>query len=321
MDDVSLLSAALTPRPGDREAVELLLEAADPATPALDAPGTAEVLWLPVSGAEIRVFHAVPQRKAAVRPIVFVPGWGTIPAGWQDFVRAVWGKAELFYLETREKSSSRILDRRSDMGIGGSARDLSDALSALGLGGRDFVLAAACWGATIVLKGMIDGHLSAPTVLVGDPMHTLWFPKWLLRWISPLVPTAALGLLRPILSRLLLGDMREPTQKARAYSFIYGADFWKWKKSAEAVRDFELYGSLGGVREELFVLNGTADKIHDPVDYPRICRELPRGRFLFMPTDESRRERLFGSAALEFARVGGASGLPASLGRFERPVR
>lgn len=321
MSDAGLLAAALEPHPGDREAVDALLAEADPATPSLEAPGTAEVRWIPVEGAEIRVFHATPPRPAAVRPIVFVPGWGTDPAGWQDFVKAVWGKAELYYLETREKSSSRILDRRTDMGIGRSARDVTDAIAALGLPGRDFVLAAACWGSAIVLKGMIDGHLSAPTVIVGDPMHTLWFPKWILRWVSPLIPAASLRLLRPVFVRSLLGDMREPTQKARATSFVYGADLWKWKKSAEAVRDFELYGSLAAVRDELYVLNGTADKIHDPVDYPRMCRELPRGRFLFMPADESRRELLFGAAALELARCAAASGLPSSLARFERPVR
>lgn len=321
MSDSDLLAQALKPHPGDEQAVSLLLDAAAPATPPLEAAGTGQVRRLLVEGAEIRVIHVVPRTPTASRPIVFVPGWGTNPAGWQDFLVAVYGKAELYYLETREKSSSHILDRRADMSVAQSARDIGRALSLLGLEGRDFVLAAACWGAAMVLKGMIDGHLHAPTVVVHDPMHTLWFPKWVLRWLAPLIPTPALAILRPIVAHALLGDMQEPRQRARAYSFVYDADFWKWKKSAEAARDFELYGTLGSVANEVFVVAGTADKVHDPVDYPRICRELPRGRFLFLPADECRRELLFGAAALEFARVRATDGLPASLTRFERTVR
>jgi hypothetical protein len=207
------------------------------------------------------------------------------------------------------------------MGVGQAARDIGRALDCLGFAGRDFVLAAACWGATQVLQGMIDGHLRAPTVLLQDPMHRLWFPRWILRWVSPLVPLPLLHLLRPILAKAMLGDMKEPVQKARAYDFVYDADFWKWKKSAEAARDFELHGSLAGVRDEVFVLNGTADKVHDPVHYPRIAAELPRGRFLFAPTVESRRELLLGAVALEFAKVSAPDGMPASLARFERRVR
>jgi Alpha/beta hydrolase family len=321
-DAEALLRAALAPRDGDRAAVERLLAVEQPDAPRFWEPGGgAEIITVPGDGVELRVYRMRPARPVARRPIVFVPGWGTNPPGWYDFTKAVCGRAELYYLETREKASSRILDRSTDMGVGQAARDIGRALDFLGLVGQDFVLAGACWGAAQVLKGMIDGCLRAPTVLLQDPMHRLWFPRWILRWVSPLVPLPLLHVLRPILTRVMLGDMKEPVQKARAYAFVYGADFWKWKKSAEAARDFELHGALGGVRDEVFVLNGTADKVHDPAHYPRIASELPRGRFLFTPTVESRRELLLGAVALEFAKVAAEDGLPGSLAGFERRVR
>ena len=322
VDTEALFGAAITPRGDDREAVERLLSAEQPGAPRFWEPGGGgEAITVPVDGAEITVYRVVPDRPVARRPIVFVPGWGTNPPGWFDFYKAVHGRAELYYLETREKASSRILDRRTDMSVNQAARDISRALDTLGFARRDFVLAAACWGAAQVLQGMIDGHLRAPTILLQDPMHRLWFSRWILRWVSPLVPLPLLHVLRPIFAKALLGDMREPVQKARAFAFVYGADFWKWKKSAEAAKDFELHGALAGVRGEVFVLNGTADKVHDPVHYPRIAAELPGGRFLFTPTVESRRELLLGAAALEFAKVSAAEGVPPSLAGFERRVR
>jgi pimeloyl-ACP methyl ester carboxylesterase len=323
MGNEARFAAAITPRDGDREAVERLLSIEQPDAPRFWEPdggarvGT-EVLTVPVDGAEIRVYRVTPARPIARRPIVFVPGWGTNPPGWFDFYKAVHGRAELYYLETREKATSRILDRHTDMSVSQAARDISGALDTLGLTRRDFVLAGACWGGAQVLKGMLDGHLRAPTVVLQDPMHRLWFSRWVLRWVSPLVPLPLLHVLRPIIVKSMLGDMKEPVQKARAYAFVYGADFWKWKKSAEAAKDFELYGALGGIRDEVFVLNGTADKVHDPVHYPRMAAELPRGRFLFAPTVESRRELLLGAVALEFAKVSAVDGVPPSLAGFER---
>jgi hypothetical protein len=128
-------------------------------------------------------------------------------------------------------------------------------------------------------------------------------------------------LLRPILRQAMLGDMKESAQKQRIFAFVNSADIWKWKKSAEAARDFELFGRLQSLSRELFVLNGTADKVHDQSHYPRIARELPGGRFLFVPVDESHRERMFAAVALQFARLSATDGLPASLAAFEKQVR
>ncbi len=329
----ALHADALHPRPDDASSVERLLAGADPAAPPLGQSG--ETLWVPVDGAELRVIHVRPAaggrraggrrggtRGAAVRPIVFVPGWGTTPESFEDFFAAVHGRAELYFVETREKSSSRITDRRVSMGPEQSSRDIARVLRAIGLGGgRDYVLTATCWGATLVLLGMGGGWIEAPTALLADPMHTLWFSRFVLRWISPLVPWPTLYLLRPFMAKAMLGDIQEPTMRRRAMSFVYGADLWKWKRSAEEARELELYGNLGAVRQEVLVLNGTRDKVHDPVHYPRIASEIPRGRFLFMPAEENRREMLFGTAAMELARVRAVDGLPKSLARYERCVR
>ncbi len=317
-----LLTQALSITADGARIVDAMIRDADRPAPRFGAPGSVEELRVPVEGGEIRVFHVPCDDPAARRPVVMVPGFGATPEGFQDFYAAVQGRAELYYVETREKSSSRIFTTGADMSVGRSARDVQQALEWIGLGGSgDFLLMAPCWGAAIVLEGLREGCLRAPTVVVADPMHALWFPKPLLRWAAPIVPASFLRLLRPVIARSMLGDMQEPTQKERALAFVYGADVWKWKTAAHAAWDFELIGRLGQIRREVFVLNGTRDKIHDQTFYPRIAAEMPCGRFISMPTDESNRERLFGVAAVEFSRVSAADGLPGSLARFEKKIR
>ena len=316
-----LLSHALAVNEADALRVEEMMRVADRPAPRFWEPGVGEELSIPVQDGQIRVFHFPCNNPGACRPVVMVPGFGATPDGFQDFYAALRGRAELYYLETREKSSSRIVARRPDMSVSQSARDIQQVLDHLGLSrGRDFLLIAPCWGAAIVLQGLIEGSLDAPTVVVADPMHALWFPKWLLRFAAPVAPSALLRALRPVIARSMLGDMQEPVQKERAYAFVYGADVWKWKTAAHAAWDFELIGRLGSIKREVFVLNGTRDKIHDQVFYPRIAAELPRGRFLFMPTDERNRERLFGAAAVEFSHVSAQTGLPSTLARFEKNI-
>jgi hypothetical protein len=306
---------------GSRDAVQALLSTADESAPRFWETG--EEIWVRTGGAELRVIHC-PRAGTGTgpqpRPIVLVPGFGVIPEGFQEFYRAVHGKAEFFYIETREKGSARLLPG-ADMSMGRMAKDLAELLAAVGLGpGTDYVMAATCWGATIALEGLLAGTLRLPTLLACDPMHALYFPRWVLRWVSPVLPVGVVKALRPAIYSAMLGDMKEPVQKQRTRDFVYGADVGKWKRAAEAARDVELVGRMGGVSQEVLVLNGTADKVHDPALYPLLAAELPRGRFLFMPADESARERLFGTAAVELSTVSSPEGLPPSLAPFEQDL-
>jgi pimeloyl-ACP methyl ester carboxylesterase len=302
--------------------VEARLSELERSAPELWDPAHGEHIMVPVDDAQIRVIHLRPERPEGLRPVVFVPGWGVVPQGFQEFYAALHGKVDLYYVETREKASSRILTKNADMSVSRSARDVQAAIDALGLNdGRDFALVGSCWGSAVILQGLIEAVIRAPTVVVVDPMHRLWFPDWVLRYVSPLLPVFVTRLIKPVLRRALLGDMKEKFQKQRIDLFIDQADVWKWKRSADAALNFELFGRLGAISREIFVFNGTTDKVHDQKDYPRIARELPKGRFVYMETGERERERLMSIACLEFSRVRAADGLPPALAPFEKPIR
>jgi hypothetical protein len=321
-DPQDLFAQALASTPAQRERVADMLAQADRSCPGFWEPEEGVEMRVPVEGADVRVFACRPRTPVDTRPVVLVPGWGVTPEGFQAFYQSIRGKAEFYYVETREKGSSRIGGRAPDMSPAQSARDIGAALESIGLAGkRDFVLAGVCWGSTLVLQGLLDGVIDAPTILVGDPMHRLWFPRWMLRYVAPLAPAFLLGAARWLIALAMIGDMQEKTQKSRDYAFVRAADPAKWKRSAFAARDLELFGAVGRIGRDVFVVNGTNDKVHDQAHYPRIASEMPKGRFLYLPTDESNRERCIGAAALEFARVSAADGLPPALAGFEKRVR
>jgi len=302
-----------------RGRVAALLTAEERDAPDFWSTQESRVVYVPVEDGEIRVIHVRPQNPIAVRPIVLVPGWGSLPSGFGDFYSVIHQRAELYYIETREKHTSRLDRKKARLTMSRKAADIAEALNFLGLSGeRDFVFLGTCWGGALIFQGLLDGTLHAPTLVTLDPMHKLWYPEWMLRYVAPLLPVSVVQLIKPFLKALALAGMKERVQRRRAEDFIDSAEIWKWKRAAQSVWDFELFGNLQNLREEVFVFNGTGDKIHDPLNYPRIAAELPRGRFFFMPTEESRRERLMGLIALEFAKVTADQGVPAALAMFEK---
>ena len=278
-------------------------------------------LFIPVDGGEIRCFHHAPSSPEGVRPVVFLTGWGTIPDGFGDFFSAVNDRAECYYLETREKNSSRIQRSGADFSMDQQARDIQHAIDHLGLAGKDFALIGTCWGSTMIAHGLARGIIDAPTIVLFDPMYALWFPKWILNIIAPITPNWFWTAVRPIAKRIATFGMKERTQRRRLESFIDSATVWKWKRTALQARDENLYKLAGDIRQEVFVLNGVQDHIHDNTHYPRLARLMPKGRFFYMQVDESQREFLMGMTVVEFAKTRAEEGLPAVFRDFEKKIR
>ncbi|MFW9924474.1 MAG: hypothetical protein ACFFDW_14415, partial [Candidatus Thorarchaeota archaeon] len=95
----------------------------------------------------------------------------------------------------------------------------------------------------------------------------------------------------------------------------------KWKKAAYRVRNLELFGMVKDIKREILVFNGTTDKIHEQMDYPKLTKEMPKGRFFFMNTDESNRERLMGVILKELVQVDSKINIPSSLKEFEKELK
>jgi pimeloyl-ACP methyl ester carboxylesterase len=300
--------------------VHEMLTATERNVPDFWESSTTEILYAPVDDGEIRIYHFRPANPISKRPLVFVPGWGGTEMGYVDFYEVIHDKVECYYVETREKRSSKLDRKKAKLDMSQKAKDIRDVINFLELDKDDFVLFGTCWGGAIVLHGLIDGTIDAPTVITHDPMHTLWFPKWFLRYVTPFLPVFAIRMMKPVLRRLQMRGMNEKIQRKRAENFIANAEPWKWKKAAESVRDFELFGNISGITKEVFVINGTQDKVHDQITYPKIAAEMPFSRFIFMKTDESKRERLMGLVTLEFSKVTVNDGLPPSLRDFEKKL-
>ncbi len=290
----------------------------------LDYEGN-EVHIIPVENAEIRAVHIKPENPISKRPLVFIPGWGGTPKGYQLFYEGIHERIETYYIETREKASS-VLDRKNArMDMSQKIKDVVEAMKYLGLDKKDHVVLGSCWGASLIIQGLLDqsGIEKSPTIVLYDPMNRLIFSKFFLKYVSKMLPVAVLNLLKPILKWIKMGKMEQKAQKERFEEFIKSGDTWKWKKSAEQAAEFEILGNenIQKIEKTVYIIHGVADQIHEADYYPRIAKEFPNGRFFYMKIDEKDRERLITVAGEEFAKVIKEEGVPDSLKRFEKDLK
>ncbi|MHA1556187.1 MAG: alpha/beta fold hydrolase [Candidatus Heimdallarchaeota archaeon] len=319
-DDLKDYSPYLTMSEEQVQKIELKMEelVQDVAPKYLEEP-ISKAHWIPVDGGEIRVLHTKPKNPVGIRPVVFISGWQTMPYQFDDLYNILYDRVEIYYIETREKSSSRIRRRKADLSLSQKAKDVQVVLEYFRLQDKDFVLFGTCWGAAIVYQGLLDGVLKAPTIATFSPMHKLWFNKFILKYLIPFTPSFFITFLMRTLAHVIFIGEKAETQKNRMQLTMKEGVAWKWKKAARAAVQFELFGKLSTIKEEILVISGTHDRVHKGNDYPRFAEELPNGRFFHFGIDESERERILGVLIHELA-LTSSKQTPVLFEFFEREI-
>ena len=73
------------------------------------SPGTdIQTRYIGVSN-KIQLFeiHFTPKKLTKYPPVIFIPGWGSFIHGWKIVLKEMSRHFEIYYIETREKSSAK----------------------------------------------------------------------------------------------------------------------------------------------------------------------------------------------------------------------
>ncbi len=280
--------------------------------------GACEILYVSIDDGELRVFHHKPEKNETSRPIVFLPGFVAAPTTWVDFHVPHHGIGEYYYLETREKRSSRInKTRKTLMTINRTAVDLGVALKELGLEEKDYVLAGSSYGSTIILEALIHRYIDPPTVVVHDPIIKWIWDKSLNNILLRIVPKFILSFMRILIAHVFTLGMRNKEQRERMIEFTKGLEPWKFKRATLQNNKFNIFENLKNIKKEVFITTGPLDRYHPRIAYYNYAKEIPNGRFIFMDTDNEERQLLAGIIGTEFAKITKDADIPESIKQFE----
>ncbi|HUU78525.1 MAG TPA: alpha/beta hydrolase [candidate division Zixibacteria bacterium] len=279
--------------------------------------GVCEILYVPIEVGELRVFHHKPQDIKTKRPVLFIPGFGTSPWSWRYFSTPFYQKGEYYFLETREKTSSKIKKSyKTKMSVDQKSQDVGEVIKYLQLDKQDFVLFGASYCGGVVLNGLIKKYFTAPTIINFDPLESFKNHKKLAATLT-LFPPFALSLLKNIIANILLIGMKNKLQKERIFDYLRNADAWKWRKSGKDNLKFDIEDSLQFIEEEVSIFHGPLDRYHPDFVFENIAAKMPLGRYFYMNTADEYRELLAGIIGYEFSKVTKENGIPESLQPFE----
>lgn len=283
--------------------------------------GAAEILYVSTGDGELKVYHHIPEKKQTKRPIVFLSGFVAAPSTWVDFHVPHHGLGEYYYVETREKKSSKIpRTKKTTMTIKRTAYDVSKVLEGLGLIGTDYLLVGSSYGGAVVLEGLIQGYLNPPTTILYDPIIKWVWKKSIINVAFRIVPMGILSFLRMPIARVFTAGMKNKEQRERMIEFARGLEPWKFKKAVLNNNKFNIYENLKKIKQEVFFATGPLDRYHPRIAYYTYAQEIPKGRFIFMDTPNDDRQLLAGLISTEFAKQTAKEDIPKSIKQFEIPI-
>ncbi|MEA2071318.1 MAG: alpha/beta hydrolase [Asgard group archaeon] len=312
MDDLFTLSQA------KQEKIDTFITRSRRDVPNFYEEGQCTIKYIPVENGKLRVFHHKPEKIKTIRPIVFFPGFGNTPWTWRHSTNALHNRAEYYYIETREKKSSKMNRKRdTKFSIDRIAKDIGEVIKKLSLAEKDYVLMSASFGGGIVLHGLWKEYFHPGTTLVLDP-----FPKWtqqrlLSKIFFSCTPPFLLSVLKYFLGHIVLSSMKNKIQRKRNMETVKGAEPWKWRKAVLQNVDFDMYPHLEEIKQDVILIHGPPDRYHPREIYVNIAKKIPNCRFIFMDTKESNREQLASAIMFEFAKQSGDANIPTFLQQFE----
>lgn len=242
--------------------------------------------------AQVRVLEFESAAPTAHGTVLLVPGCATVFPGWEEAVRLLARRFRVLYFESREKASSRMPDRRTERGITlhRMAQDLREVAAQLGLASGGWHLLASSTGSTTAIEAMSRGWLRpAGAILVGAvPRQRV---SWLAAFFTGCTPTRlkrySLFFYRVYLRWMYADPRRRPAQYAK---YARAAEEVELPKIRPLLREMSRHTCLPMVPQvpvACLVVGASTDSMHTVEESRRLCRALPRGRFLDLGSNDA----------------------------------
>ena len=259
------------------------------------APGAhAEEAYYPAApGVSLRVVHFSPAQSANHPPIVFVAGWISQLFAWREVLQELTRDFEVFYVETREKISSRIRGRVG-YGVEDIGNDLVALIPKLGVADKNYLLMGSSLGATAILEcaAKLTPHPLA-LVLVA-PNAVFRVPWWGLVLIRPFPPRLYL-IFKPFIKWYLRNfrlNIKEDYAQYEKYAHsLDAADPWKLKKGIFSLAKYAVWDKLVAIHCPVLIVGASKDKLHEPENLRKMVELLPNARYADLETNRGTHSR------------------------------
>ena len=238
-------------------------------------------------GVKLFLIHFKPKIKSNFPPVIFIPGWGSIIDSWEVVLKEMTKDFEVYYLETREKSSS-IHITEQPLTIKSLGDDFPYVFSELNLINKSYILLGSSLGATVILDSISKNKVNPTLSILIGPNAEFNIPSlWLM--IARLTPPFFFYILRPIIKwymkKKYLDMNSDPKQYYKYAKSLDQASPSRLRRSALNFSSYKIWDQLNKINQKVLILAGSKDIMHDYKNTLRISEKLSNSELIDMETN------------------------------------
>lgn len=236
----------------------------------------------------LRVFTFTPAIDKGNPEVILVAGWISQISGWKDVMREMTKDFRIYYLETREKISSKVTGK-VQYGVEDIGNDIVSLISYLKLKSGTYILLASSLGATAVLdccRFLAEDPLCL--VLIGP--NAVFRVPGLGMFIIRIFPPALYAVIKPVVKWYLRNfrlDLKSDyAQYVKYCNALDAADPWKLKKAVIALSIYEVWPLLESIDYPTLIIGASKDRLHEPQNLQRMVSMMKNASYIDLETNK-----------------------------------
>ena len=230
--------------------------------------------------ASLRVIHLSNTNVDTDQKLIFMPGWASTIFTWRYFLSRMTRFASVYYIETREKSSS-ILSDHAVFNIDAMTDDLTYYLHTYH-GSSNYLLAGASTGATIIIEAWRQLHQKPLRIALILPNKKIPIPSYI--WFLKLVPRRLLPYLKPAAMFFMTNfrlSPKEVDQHSGMFAAVEDGNLHKLRASGLVLAKYSLLLSAGlQIDRPTLIIGAEQDRLHNANDIIDIQRSIPGSSYI-----------------------------------------
>lgn len=254
-------------------------------------------------GVELLLMTVNPKEKKTERSILVLPGWFSHISSWLGVLHCISEKTTVYYLESREKTSARLNDKKKDFSIEKLADDFAVAIEMLPDPIENIVVLSSSLGGTMLFSYLARYERKPyQTVMVG-PNPKIKLPP-ILGSIFVNLPLFMFHLTIRYISwhiiKFKINKEKEPQQVHKYLQVVRLAVPWKIKASAKKVLKYNGWDDIAKL-DRIILVGARMDKMHSTDSTKKIRDEINNSGYIEFETNYDVHSDTMGNILLELA--------------------
>jgi pimeloyl-ACP methyl ester carboxylesterase len=254
------------------------------------APGTnVEHRWISVSQSiSLRLISFHPKNQNTNPAVVFVAGWISQIAAWREVLREMTRYFPVYYMETREKISSRT-NGIVGYGIQEIGDDITSVLSYLQLEDNDYILFGSSLGATAILDCASHLPSRALCLILVAPNAEFRVPRFgmgIVRLFYPPLYNFIKPYVKWYLKTFRLDIKSDYMQYQKYCNALDAADPWKLKKAILSVSRYKVWNILDKIDAPTLIVGASKDKLHEAENIQQMVSLIKDAAYVDLETNK-----------------------------------